>query len=107
MDRLLRVAQTSRIKNNHSQDSVNLPEDAVVDVVSADYIDNYRLHLVFSDGKERIIDFFPFLKGSSNPMIRKYLDLDNFRNFTIQYGDLVWDDYDLCFPIADLYEGKI
>ena len=22
-------------------------------------------------------------------------------------GDLFWDDYDLCFPIADLYEGRI
>ena len=84
-----------------------LREGANIDVVSADYIDDYRLHLVFSDGKERVVDFSSFLKGSSNPMNRKYLDLDIFRNFTIQYGDLVWDDYDLCFSMADLYGGTI
>ena len=86
---------------------MNLPEDAVVDVVSADYVGDYKLHLVFSDGAERIVDFAPFLKGSSNLLIREYLNLDKFRNFTLQYGDLVWDDYDLCFPVADLYEGKV
>ena len=40
-------------------------------------------------------------------MIKKYLNPDEFKKFTIEYGDLTWNDYDLCFPIADLYEGKI
>jgi len=57
--------------------------------------------------KERIVDFGPFLQKSLNPMIRKYLKLDNFKNFTVEYGDLFWHDYDLCFPIADLYDGRI
>jgi len=24
-----------------------------------------------------------------------------------RYGDIVWNDYELCFPILDLYEGNI
>jgi hypothetical protein len=40
-------------------------------------------------------------------MIRAYLDPKRFANFKIEYGDLVWDDYGLCFPISDLYENRI
>ena len=40
-------------------------------------------------------------------MIRKYLDVELFQQFSLIYGDLVWHDYELCFPIADLYEGTI
>ncbi len=84
-----------------------LPENALIDITSVEYMGAYRLHLFFSDGKDRLIDFEPFFRRSLNPLIRKYLDLNRFQIFTVQYGDLFWDDYDLCFPIADLYEGGL
>lgn len=84
-----------------------LAENVVIDVQTAEYVGGYKLRLVFSDKKEYIVDFEPFLRNTTNPMIRKYLQLDNFKNFTVAYGDLFWNDYDLCFPIADLYEGRI
>ncbi|MBU0511528.1 MAG: DUF2442 domain-containing protein [Chloroflexi bacterium] len=84
-----------------------LAENAVIDISKAEYIDGYKLRLMFNNNNERIIDFGTFLHNSLNPMIRKYLQLDNFKNFTVEYGDLFWNDYDLCFPIADLYEGRI
>jgi len=40
-------------------------------------------------------------------MARKYLDKKLFRKFKIDYGDIIWNDYEMCFPIWDLYEGKI
>lgn len=86
---------------------MTLPQGAVIDIEHAEYVDGYKIYLVFSDGQERIIDFEPFLAKSLNPLIRKYLDLDEFKNFTVSYGDLVWNDYDLCFPIVDLYEDRI
>ena len=79
----------------------------MVDVESAEYIAAYQLSIRFSDGAERRVDFEPFLHNSLNPMIRKYLDIGNFKQFTVRQGDLVWNDYELCFPIADLYEGRI
>ena len=75
-----------------------LAENAVIDIVMAEYIEEYKLRLVFSDNQERIVDFGPFLHNALNPMIRKYLKLDAFKNFTVEYGDLYWNDYDLCFP---------
>lgn len=54
----------------------------------------------------RTIDFEPFLRRSRNPLIQAYLDPGLFSAFSIKEGDLVWGDYDLCFPIADLYDGR-
>ncbi|MFP4422579.1 MAG: DUF2442 domain-containing protein [Desulfococcaceae bacterium] len=80
---------------------------AVVDVTGAEYIFPYKIHLRFSDGAEQIVDFQPFLEKSRHPEIRKYLDIDLFKQFSIAHGRLDWNDFDLCFPIEDLYEGKI
>ncbi len=86
---------------------MTLAEGAVIGIEMAEYAGGYKLRLVFSDDKERIVDFEPFLSHSLNPMIRKYLNLDVFGAFSVRYGDLVWSDYDLCFPITDLYEGQV
>lgn len=80
-------------------------ENEVIDIVSAEYKGDYKLRLFFSDGKDRVLDFAPFFRRSLNPLIRKYLDLELFKRFTVQYGDLFWNDYDLCFPVMDLYDG--
>lgn len=86
---------------------MTLPENAVVFVVRAEQAGDFTLRLTFSDATERVIDFAPFLRESHNPLIQEYLTPDAFARFTLQDGDLVWDDYALCFPIADLYEGKL
>jgi hypothetical protein len=68
---------------------------------------DYKLELVFNDSSRQIVDFFPFLSSSRNPHIRKYLDIEEFLNYSLVEGGLQWNDYDLCFPIADLYENRI
>lgn len=55
----------------------------------------------------QVVDFQPFLSQSLNPLIRKYLAPEEFAKFEIDEGDLEWNDYDLCFPIADLYGNRI
>ncbi len=84
-----------------------LTDDAVVDVVEAEYIALYKVHLWFSDGAEQIVDFGPFIKKSHHPEIKKYLDRNLFNNFSIAHGRLNWNDYDLCFSMQDLYEGTV
>jgi hypothetical protein len=86
---------------------MTLTEGTAIDVVRVERGSGYKLKLSFSDGIERVINFEPFLRRSRNPMIRIYLDPQKFANFRIEYGNLVWDDYELCFPIADLYENNI
>jgi hypothetical protein len=84
-----------------------LPAHAVIFVERAEYAGDFQLRLTFNDATQRIVDFAPFLQQSSNPLIRAYLDPAAFARFAVRDGDLVWDDYDLCFPIADLYEGRV
>jgi hypothetical protein len=84
-----------------------ISDEQVIWIEQANYLGDYRLELFFNDNTSQQIDFFPFLSSSRNPLIRKYLDIEEFRKYSLDEGDLQWNDYDLCFPIADLYENKI
>jgi hypothetical protein len=84
-----------------------LPDGAVIDITAAERIAEYTLRVSFSDGIEQLIDFGPFLRSNPNPLIRAYLSQEKFTSFRVEQGDLVWDDYGLCFAIADLYENRI
>ena len=44
---------------------------------------------------------------SLHPEVRKYLNEDKYRQFKIIDGNLNWNDYDMIFPLEDLYNGKI
>ena len=107
MDSILRTSQADHQRTNFATNPVILADDAVIDVVDASFVDPYRLEVLFSDGFVQTVDFGPFLRNSLNPLIRKYLDLSLFKDFTIENGDLHWHQHELCFPIADLYENRI
>jgi len=79
----------------------------VIEIAKAKYLSEYRLELLFSDGIKRIVDFEQFLFKAQNPMTTRFRDYKKFKQFKILYGDLLWGDYEMCFPIADLYEGRI
>ena len=79
----------------------------LISIKKAKYIDNYKISLLFNDGKENILDFKDFIIKSQHPDIKKYQDLNLFKNFNLEYGELEWNDYDLAFPIYDLYKGTI
>ncbi|MBI2258719.1 MAG: DUF2442 domain-containing protein [Flavobacteriia bacterium] len=76
-------------------------------VVLAKYLSDFAIRITFNDGTEKLVDFKSFLDKSLNPSIKKYLDESNFSKFKIVDGNLNWSDYDLIFPIRDLYKGKI
>ena len=79
----------------------------VISIDKAEYVGDYKIRFSFSDGIERVIDFDSFLKNAKNPMTKKYLDTQLFEKYSIEYGDIIWNDYEMCFPIWDLHEGKI
>jgi hypothetical protein len=70
-------------------------------------VKEFKLLIEFSDGKQQIINFEPFLAASLHPEIKKYLQPKNFKKFRVENGELMWGDFDLLFPIIDLYENKI
>jgi len=79
----------------------------VIEINKAEYIKDYKIKFKFSDGEMRVVDFANFLKSAKNPMTRKYLDKEQFKKFNVEFGDIIWNDYEMCFPIWDLHEGNI
>jgi Protein of unknown function (DUF2442) len=78
-----------------------------IKIKSADHVGGFTIKITFNDGAEQIIDFKSFLKHAQHPSIRKYLDEELFSKFEIIDGNLNWNDYDLIFPVWDLYNGKV
>lgn len=77
-------------------------------IKKADYLEQYRLNIYFSDGTEQVIDFGPFLFEHPHPAHDKYRQLSNFKQFRIERGNLVWgEDWDLIFPVSQLHKGCI
>jgi hypothetical protein len=79
----------------------------VIEITDARFIGDYAIRISFSDGLYKLVDFKPFLEKSLHPMIRSYLSEEKFKSFKIVDGNLNWNDYDLIFPLEDLYEGTL
>jgi hypothetical protein len=74
---------------------------------AATYQDDYKLVLTFNTGELKTVDFSSFINQSLHPDIKKYQNLELFKQFSLTNGDLQWHDYELCFPIADLYQNQL
>ena len=83
------------------------PEEQNLKIDSAQYLSDYAVRIQFNDGTEKLVDFKPFLTNSLHPSIGKYQEESYFSKFQIIDGNLNWNDYDLIFPIWDLYNGRI
>jgi hypothetical protein len=78
-----------------------------LEITDANYVAGHRIRLTFNDGTMRVVDFGPFLARARNPDTTDYRDVEKFKRFRIESGDLVWGDYQMIFPIIDLYRGQI
>lgn len=78
-----------------------------IEIISARYIGDFAIRIYFSDGINKLVDFRPFLESSLHPSIRKYFDESRFKEYQITDGNLNWNDYDMIFPIEDLYKGRV
>ena len=58
-----------------------ISEGQIVRIEKAKYLGDYKLKLSFNDGTEQTIDFAHFLSSSLNPLIRKYLSLEEFMKY--------------------------
>ena len=79
----------------------------LISVTAVENLGDFRLRVVFSDGVIQDVDFRHFLQHSNHPEIQAFLDPSKFGAFAVRDGDLVWGDFELCFPIIDLYQNNI
>ena len=86
---------------------MTIPEN--VFVKSAKYLGDYRVAFRFTDGHTTEIDFHAFLTApGQNPMATQFLDVTRFKEFAIDgRADIVWGDWEMCFPFTALYAGDL
>ena len=80
-----------------------------LEIIEAAFVSGYkiRLKLKFNDETSRVVDFEPFLRKAVNPDLAQYRHLKKFKQFRLHYGDLMWGDYEMIFPITDLHRGEL
>lgn len=76
-------------------------------IVSAAHLRHYVLRLTFSDEKKVDVDFKEFLFKSNLPDIIPFRNTKKFTSFRVVDGNLLWGDYEMLFPIADLYSNRV
>ena len=72
----------------------------ILKVTHADYVRTYMLRLSFSDGANKIVDFWPLAQKG---ICVKLQDLDYFRNFTLDPFSVDWSN-EIGFAPEYLYE---
>jgi len=80
----------------------------LIRIIKAEYAGDHKVKLFFSDRTQRVVDFGDFILGSTYQVFNQYKDLKKFRKFKIENGNILWGkDWDLIFPLEQLYKGKI
>lgn len=79
-----------------------------ISVIQAKHLYDYTIEVYFSDGTRQVIDFKPQIDKIRIPEYKKYQNVEHFKGFAIDSGNLVWgEDWDLIFPVGQLYKGKV
>lgn len=60
-----------------------------IEVTKAEYLEGYRLLLLFNNGEQRIVDLSDSLKG---PVFTPLRDLTYFKNFSIKFNTIEWEN---------------
>ena len=59
------------------------------EVIRAEYVDGYRIHLWFNNDVNKVVD----LRSSLNVVVFEPLkDLDYFKRFAVRYNTVEWDN---------------
>ncbi len=80
----------------------------IITVNKAEYLGDFKLKITFDDQNTREINFAPVLRLYATGDYAKYKKEKYFKEFRIESNNIVWgSDWDLIFPIEELYAGKI
>lgn len=76
-------------------------------VLNANYVSEYKIHIYFNDGTDRMVDFEDYLFNHEHTY-PEYRKLSMFKTFKVDKGELVWGkNWDIILPVDKLHKGKI
>lgn len=69
----------------------------LVRVKSVEYIDGYKLRLVFTNGKIKVVDLAYIFKGNAGHYFEPLRNLERFKEVYCDYGTICWpNEADFC-----------
>ena len=71
------------------------------EIVSAEYLEDYKIKLVFEDGNTGIADLSDYPDPTN--IFNAFLDINFFKSFQIEDGTLVWGNGELDLAPETLY----
>jgi hypothetical protein len=81
-----------------------MKKDQLLCVVSAEYVSNYTLRIMFNTGEEFLVDFTPLMQKG---ICRKLQDINYFKSFRLDPFTIDWNN-EIGFAPERLYElGKV
>ena len=89
------------------KEEISQYNDEIINILKAEYLDDYKIKIHFSTNVQQVVDFEPFLRSHKHPDIQKYLDKELFKKFSIFNCNLNWNDFDMIFPISDLLNNSL
>ena len=60
-----------------------------IEVVKAEYLDGYRVKLLFNNGETKVVDLAQSLNGSVFAPLK---DIGYFKNFSIKFNTIEWEN---------------
>ncbi len=75
------------------------------EAVQANYVDGYRIAVLFNDGVKKIVDFTNLLKRNM-PVFKPLENIDLFKKFTVT-DTLEWDNGNIDIAPEYLYENGV
>ena len=60
-----------------------------IEVIKAEYVEGYKLLLLFNNGERRIADLSNSLKGTVFAPLK---DIDYFKRFSIKFNTIEWEN---------------
>lgn len=77
-------------------------------ITEAHSVGNLTIEMRFNDNTIQRVNIGEFITSHPHPQYDKYLDEAEFLKFTLDDGNIVWgEDWDLIFPVEQLYAGAI
>ena len=72
---------------------------------TAEYIKDYMIRVVFEDNSIKTIDLKPFIQKSQHPAVKKFLDINLFKKFKVEFGSLCWEGGQFDISHQAIYRG--
>jgi len=64
----------------------------ILHVIQAQYVDHYKIYVVFNDNKEGVIDLEDVIVQDSRAIFKELVDVEKFKRFIVKADTVVWEN---------------